>query len=43
MECAHTMCTCLVTDGQEYCSPSCATGVEGLDKCFCGHPECQGT
>ena len=40
MQCAHHDCTCLVTDGDQYCSPACRTGVEGAGKCFCGHKEC---
>jgi hypothetical protein len=40
MQCAHDICTCLIMDGDEYCSPSCRTGVEGTSQCFCGHPDC---
>lgn len=43
MQCAHSMCTCLVTEGDEYCSLSCRTPIEGATRCVCGHAECAGT
>jgi hypothetical protein len=40
MQCAHEICTCTVPTAGEYCSPSCRTGIEQGDQCFCGHPDC---
>lgn len=45
-ECGHEGCTCLVGEGDEFCSDHCrehvASGPTG-EPCGCGHPECEGT
>jgi hypothetical protein len=42
-KCAHKTCTCIVPDGQTYCSQICedSKGVTELG-CDCKHPACGG-
>ncbi len=41
-KCAHTTCSCMVPEGQKYCSTFCedAAGTTTL-QCDCGHPSCE--
>lgn len=44
-KCGHEMCSCMVNEDDEYCSPQCeAAGEEEVTaiKCDCGHAECAG-
>jgi len=40
-KCAHELCSCIVPDGQKYCSTLCedSKGTTSL-QCDCGHPSC---
>ncbi len=40
-KCAHELCTCVVPDGQKYCSTFCedSKGTTSL-QCDCGHGGC---
>jgi len=43
-KCAHPQCSCLVSQGQEYCSEACeisAVGNETKGECGCDHPQCE--
>jgi hypothetical protein len=42
-KCAHTVCTCVCTDGKKYCSQSCqdSAGKTTL-ACHCPHENCTG-
>lgn len=49
--CAHGICNCVATEGEEYCSPYCAQVGETTNNtpdenqkiiCDCGHPTCVG-
>ena len=42
-KCAHELCTCMVADGQKYCSTMCedSAGTTTL-ACECKHPGCAG-
>lgn len=45
--CEHGPCTCQVIAEARYCSDHCREHGQmsdaALDRCECGHPECQGT
>lgn len=42
-KCKHPACTCIVTDGKDYCSNSCEDAGDTTElACQCGHPGCAG-
>jgi len=42
-KCKHPPCTCMATDGSDYCSTECAAMEKTPDlDCLCPHPNCQG-
>lgn len=45
MDCAHDGCTCLVADGDDFCSDFCRGHRSDHDPmdCECGHADCAGT
>ena len=41
--CAHASCSCIVGEGQEYCSEACANVITvPVRKCRCMHDRCEG-
>ncbi len=43
--CAHDMCSCAVSDDEDYCSPQCEADEDQsitAIKCDCGHAGCAG-
>jgi hypothetical protein len=42
-KCAHSICSCVCSDGKKYCSQMCedSKGMTTL-KCDCKHPGCTG-
>lgn len=42
-KCAHPACNCVLVDGQQYCSETCADAKSVTElACQCQHPACQG-
>lgn len=44
-KCKHTVCTCPVSDGEDYCSVACRDAAPQHnhgDGCGCGHDGCAG-
>lgn len=42
-KCAHSGCSCVVSDGEKYCSVACENAKDVTEiACRCGHPGCKG-
>jgi hypothetical protein len=42
-KCKHVPCSCMIADGEKYCSAVCEAAGETVDiTCECGHPQCAG-
>ena len=42
-KCAHSSCSCTVSNGEKYCSPQCEAAADTTSiTCNCGHPNCRG-
>lgn len=42
-KCAHPVCNCVIVDGKQYCSETCADAKRLTElACQCQHPACQG-
>jgi len=42
-KCAHASCTCIVPEGQKYCSEICEDSTDVTElSCDCKHPGCGG-
>ena len=42
-KCAHTVCSCVCTDGKKYCSQSCEDSAGKITlACHCPHDSCTG-
>jgi hypothetical protein len=42
-KCAHPACNCVMVDGKEYCSETCADAKSVTElACQCQHSACQG-
>jgi metallothionein len=42
-KCKHPACSCIVPDGESYCSTSCSDAKDITElACQCDHPGCRG-
>lgn len=41
MRCEHDICTCVTTEGEQFCNDACAGSSHGGDRCPCGHDVCE--
>ncbi len=41
MQCAHDVCTCVVTETGEFCSEACELGTMTGGFCGCDHAACR--
>ncbi len=40
-KCAHSLCTCVIEPGKNFCSDECFSARREVSACACTHPGCQ--